>query len=176
MKVIPNCISVIRIIFSLVLIFVKPLSVAFYAIYIICGLSDIVDGFIARKTGTTSILGAKLDSIADIIMIGILLFLLYPIINPKIEIIIWVILIAIIRLIAMIVALKKYKTFASIHTYGNKITGMILFLFPILIPYIHTTVLIYIICVMASISAIEELIIQLTSSELQLDKQSIFKK
>lgn len=159
MKVIPNCISAIRIIFSLVLIFVKPLSVAFYTIYFICGCSDIIDGFIARKTGTTSELGAKLDSIADIIMIGILLFLLYPIINPKIEIIIWVILIAFIRLIAMIVALKKYKTFASIHTYGNKITGMILFLFPILIPYIHTTILISIICVMASISAIEELII-----------------
>lgn len=176
MKGIPNCISVIRIIFSLILICVKPLSVAFYTIYLICGCSDIIDGFIARKTGTTSILGAKLDSIADIIMIGILLFLLYPIINPKIEIIIWVILIAIIRLIAMMMAIKKYKTFASIHTYGNKITGMALFLFPIFIPYIHTTVLIYIICVMASISAIEELIIQLTSSELQLDKQSIFKK
>jgi len=176
MKEIPNCISFSRIIFSLALIFVKPLSMAFYTIYIICGFSDIIDGFIARKTGTTSRLGAKLDSIADMIMIGILLFLLYPIINPKIEIIIWVILIGIIRLVAMIVALKKYKTFASIHTYGNKITGMILFLFPILIPYIHTTVLIYIICVVASVSAIEELIIQLTSGQLQLNKQSIFNK
>lgn len=176
MKGIPNCISVIRIIFSLVLICVKPLSAAFYTIYIICGFSDIIDGFIARKTGTTSGLGAKLDSIADIIMIGILLLLLYPIINPKIEITFWVILIAIIRLISMIVALIKYKTFASIHTYGNKVTGMILFVFPILIPCIHTTVLIYIICTVASISAIEELIIQLTSCELQLNKQSIFKK
>ena len=107
MKSIPNYISFSRIIFSLTLIFVKPLSVAFYTIYIICGLSDILDGFIARKTGTTSRLGAKLDSLADIIMIGILLFLLYPIINPKIEIIIWVILIGIIRLVAMIVALKS---------------------------------------------------------------------
>jgi len=55
MKTIPNCISFSRIIFSLILVFIKPLSVAFYAIYIICGLSDIMDGFIARKTGTTSI-------------------------------------------------------------------------------------------------------------------------
>jgi CDP-diacylglycerol--glycerol-3-phosphate 3-phosphatidyltransferase len=176
MKVIPNCISFSRIIFSLALILVKPLGTTFYTIYIICGFSDIIDGFIARKTGTTSRFGAKLDSIADMIMIGVLLFLLYPIINPKIEIIIWVILIGIIRLIAMIMALKKYKIFASIHTCGNKITGIIVFLFPILIPYIHTTVLMYIICVVASISAIEELIIQLTSDELQLNKQSIFKK
>ncbi|EKQ57566.1 MULTISPECIES: CDP-alcohol phosphatidyltransferase family protein [unclassified Clostridium] len=176
MKSIPNCISASRIIFSFALILVKPLSVDFYIIYIICGFSDIMDGLIARKTGTTSKVGAKLDSIADMIMIGILLFLLYPIINPKIEIIIWVILIGIIRLIGISVALKKYKTFASIHTYGNKITGMILFIFPILFPYIHTSILIYIICVVASASAIEELIIQLTSCELKLNRQSIFKK
>lgn len=176
MKAIPNCISVSRIIFSLTLIFVKPLSIAFYVIYIICGFSDIIDGFIARKTRTTSILGAKLDSVADMIMVGVLLLLLYPIINPAIEIIIWIILIAIIRLSSMVVALKKHKTFASIHTYGNKITGIILFLFPILISYIHTTILMYIICVVAGISAIEELIIQLTSCELQLNRLSIFKK
>lgn len=176
MKAIPNCISFSRITFSLILIFVAPLSIAFYAIYIICGFSDIMDGFIARKTATTSILGAKLDSMADMIMICVLLVVLYPIVNPAIEIIIWTVFIAIIRLASMVVALKKYKTFASIHTYGNKITGIVLFIFPILLPYIHTTVFMYIVCAVASISAIEELIIQLTSTQLQLNKQSIFGK
>jgi CDP-diacylglycerol--glycerol-3-phosphate 3-phosphatidyltransferase len=176
MKVIPNCISISRIIFSLILIYIKPLSLDFYAIYIICGFSDIIDGFIARITDTTSSLGAKLDSMADIMMIGVLLFLLYPIVNPKIEIVIWIILIAMIRLLSMVVVMKKYKTFASIHTYGNKITGIVLFVFPILLPHINTTVLIYIICVIASISAIEELIIQLTSRQLELNKKSLFIK
>lgn len=85
------------------------------------------------------------------------LLMLYSIVNPTTEIIIWIISIGIIRLISMIVALKKYKTFASIHTYGNKITGIVLFIFKILLPYINTIVLMYIICVVASISAIEEL-------------------
>ncbi|PRR83808.1 CDP-alcohol phosphatidyltransferase family protein [Clostridium vincentii] len=174
MKVIPNCISFSRIIFSAILIFVKPLSVSFYAIYIICGFSDIVDGFIARKTGTTSRLGEKLDSMADMIMIGVLLAVLYPIVNPATKIIIWIISIGIIRLAAMSVALKKYKTFAMLHTYGNKITGIVIFIFPILLLYIDTTMLLYIICVLASISAIEELIIQLTSSKLQANRKSIF--
>jgi CDP-diacylglycerol---glycerol-3-phosphate 3-phosphatidyltransferase len=176
MKAIPNCISVSRIIFSLVLIFLKPLSVVFYIIYIICGFTDIVDGFIARKTGTTSNLGARIDSMGDMVMVGVLFFVLYPIINPSTQIVIWTISIGIIRLASMAVALKKYKTFAGLHTYGNKITGIVLFIFPILLPYIHTTVLMYIICVLASISAIEELIIQLTSNQLQLNKQSILEK
>lgn len=172
----PNCISFSRIIFSLILIFVKPFSAVFYAIYIICGFSDIMDGFIARKAGTTSRLGAKLDSIADMTMVGVLLVVLYPIINPAVGIVIWIISIGIIRLASVVVALKKYKTFASIHTYGNKITGIVIFVFPMLLPYINTTVLMYIICAVASISAIEELIIQLTSSHLELNKQSIFIK
>lgn len=176
MELIPNYISFSRIIFSLILIFVKPLSVAFYAIYIICGFSDIMDGFIARKTGTTSRSGEKLDSMADMIMTGVLLLVLYPIVNPTTEIVIWIISIGIIRLASMFVALKKYKIFAILHTYGNKITGIVLFIFPILLPYIHTTVLMYTICVVASISAIEELIIQLTSNELQVNRQSIFAK
>jgi len=176
MKAIPNCISVSRIIFSLILIFVKPLSTVFYAIYIICGLTDIVDGFIARKTGTTSSLGARLDSMGDMVMVGVLLLVLYPIINPPTQIIIWTISIGIIRLASMAVALKKYKTFAGLHTYGNKITGIVLFIFPILLLYINTNVLMYIICVVASISAIEELIIKLTSSQLQLNIKSIFEK
>jgi CDP-diacylglycerol--glycerol-3-phosphate 3-phosphatidyltransferase len=112
----------------------------------------------------------------DMVMVGVLLLVLYPVISPPTQIIIWTFSIGIIRLASMAVALKKYKTFAGLHTYGNKITGIVLFVFPILLPYIHTTVLMYIICVLASISAIEELIMQLTSTLLQLNKQSIFEK
>lgn len=176
MKSVPNFISFSRIIFSLTLIFLKPLSTAFYAVYIICGLSDIIDGYIARKTGGVSNFGARLDSMADMVMDFILIFILYPIVSPSVEIIIWIILIAVVRLISMSVAFKKYKTFASIHTYGNKITGLVLFIFPMLIPYASTNMLIYIICIMASISAIEELVIQLISNELKVNRKSIFIK
>ena len=176
MKAIPNFISFSRIVFSVILIFIKPLSIGFYVIYIICGFSDIVDGFIARSIDATSRLGEKLDSMADMIMVGVLLFVFYPIVNPTIQIFIWVVLIAIIRLSAMIVAMKKYKTFAMIHTWGNKITGMVLYIFPMLMPYIMANALMYICCIVASISAIEELIIQLTSKELQVNIKSIFSR
>lgn len=176
MEILPNCISFSRIVLSLILIFIKPLSTAFYVIYIVCGFSDMIDGFIARRTETTSILGEKLDSLADMIMIVVLLVVLFPIINPSKKIIIWTIVIGIIRLTAMGVAFIKYKTFASLHTYGNKITGLILFLFPIFISFIHSNVLSNIICVVASISATEELVIQLTSRKLQVNIQSLFCK
>ncbi|MFZ5353133.1 MAG: CDP-alcohol phosphatidyltransferase family protein [Bacillota bacterium] len=176
MKAIPNCISIVRIMLSLVLIFLKPLSAAFYSVYIICGLSDMIDGFIARKTGTSSRLGARLDSIADLIMTGVLLFILYPVVKLTSEAVIWIILIALVRLASMIVALKRFKTFAVLHTYGNKLTGILIFIFPILLPFKKLDLLMYIICFVASVSAIEELIIQLTSRQLNLDRQSILFK
>lgn len=176
MKRIANFISFSRIILSLALLFVKPLSIVFYAIYMMCGFSDVMDGFIARVTGTTSKLGAKLDSAADFVMTGVLLVVLYPIVRPTIEIVLWIFLIGIIRFAAIGVAWKKYKTFAMIHTYGNKITGIALFIFPFILPYFSAAKLMYGICVIATIAAIEEFVIQLTSSQLQLNRESIFIK
>lgn len=67
MKSIANYISISRILLVLALIFIEPLSTTFYIIYFISGISDILDGFIARKYNVTSTLGEKLDSIADLI-------------------------------------------------------------------------------------------------------------
>lgn len=174
MKTVPNILSLSRIMLCIILVFVKPLSGTFYIIYLYCGLSDILDGFIARKTGAASRFGEKLDSIADLIMAVVLLVLLYPVINPGKEIAIWITLIGIVRLMSVIVALKKFKTFAILHTYGNKITGLALFLFPVLLLLIPMTMLMYLICIIASASAIEEFIIQLTSHQLQANRKSIF--
>lgn len=176
MKAVPNYISFCRMLFSLTLFAFEPLSIAFYAIYIVCGLSDIMDGFIARKIGVTSRLGAKLDTIADLIMTGVLFIVLYPIVSPTADIVLWIISIGMIRLASIVVVLMKYKAFAILHTYGNKISGIILFILPLLLLHVPVTALLYIICVVASLSAIEELIIHLTSCELEVDKRSLFVK
>ncbi len=109
-------------------------------------------------------------------MVGILLVLLYPVINPKVEIIVWIILIAIIRFTSMIIGFTKYKTFTSLHTYGNKVTGVVLFSIPIFLLFINVETLMTIACIIASLSAIEELIIQITSNELRLNIRGILDK
>ena len=176
-KSIANYISIARIFLSITLVLVKPFSVAFFIIYLICGISDIFDGYIARKTHTFSKLGEKLDSVADLIMVIVLMFILYPIINLTVEIIVWIVIIGIIRVISMIVVFVKYKTFEILHTYSNKITGLILFIFPLLLVFVQSDVLLmYTLCTVASISAIEEFLIHLSSKELEINRKSIFEK
>lgn len=176
MKSIPNYLSCIRLILSVWLILVKPLSWTFFIVYLICGLTDVIDGYIARKYGVESRFGEKLDSAADLIMTAVLIIVLYPILSPGKKIIIWIILIAIIRFASILITFIKYKCFAIPHTYGNKITGFALFVIPICVLFIDTTVLLSIVCAFASISAVEELVIQITSKELDANRKSIFLK
>ena len=176
MKSIANYISISRIFLALSLALTKPLSIAFFGIYLVCGISDVFDGYIARKTNTASKLGEKLDSVADLIMVMVLMIVLYPIINLTVKIIVWIVLIGIIRAVSMMVVFVKYKTFGILHTYGNKITGVVLFAFPLSLAFVQPNVLMYLVCVVASISAIEELFIQLSSNELRPNTKSIFAK
>ncbi|WP_339796929.1 CDP-alcohol phosphatidyltransferase family protein [Paenibacillus sp. FSL R5-0744] len=176
MKRIPNGITFGRIILAMLLLFLDPLSLTFLVIYILCGVTDLIDGPIARMTNTTSSLGAKLDSAADTILIAVSLFTLYPLLGLTLEIMIWIFMIAVIRLTSIGVALRRFKTYASIHTYGNKLTGLLLFITPLWLLHIDHTIWNVFVCIIATISAVEEFIIQFTSKQLQLDRKGLFIK
>ena len=169
MKTSANCISFVRIILTFTLLLVPPLSIWYISIYLVCGITDILDGYVARKTNTVSSLGAKIDSFADLIMAVVVIFSLYPLIIAIIqtEVLIWVVLIAIIRLSSILIVLKKYKTFEILHTYGNKVTGFLLLLFPLTMFFAQTDIYVYLVCAIASLSALEELVSHISSSELQ---------
>lgn len=61
-----NILSISRIMLLPALFFTYGNALLFTLIYLACGLSDVLDGYIARKTKSESTLGAKLDSIADL--------------------------------------------------------------------------------------------------------------
>ena len=54
-------------------------SPMFFAIYALTGLTDVLDGWIARKMGSASQFGAKLDSVADLIFYAVMLIMIFPI-------------------------------------------------------------------------------------------------
>lgn len=169
-----NAVTLARIPLAVSLLWIPPLGTAFVAIYLLCGISDMVDGFIARKTRTTSALGAKLDSAADFILVAVLVRILYPVLRPPLPILIWIVLIAVIRFAAVGVVWVKHHSLSMLHTYWNKITGFLLFLFPLALAALPATVPISIVCIAASLSAIEELLIDITADELDPNRKSIF--
>ena len=91
-----NTITFFRIAASIVLLSCSVFSPAFYAFYIAAGLSDMLDGFVARKTDTVSKLGARLDTMADFVFVVVCLIKLLPVLRIPAWLYIWIGIIALI--------------------------------------------------------------------------------
>ena len=70
-KYIANIITGSRIIFSLPLLIIPLSSAWFYVLYLFCGLTDMIDGTIAKNTNAVSSFGSNLDTVADFIFMAV---------------------------------------------------------------------------------------------------------
>lgn len=176
MKNVANILSGSRIGISFLLLFFQVMSVPFLILYVCCGFTDILDGAIARKTHTESKLGATLDSIADFVMVVIVLVKLIPVIFWQIPVwcFVMIALIASIRILSYLIGKEKFHCFASLHTILNKSTGIVLFLFPFYMVLIDIKIASAIACVIALCSAIEELFCEIKMKEYNPNVRSIF--
>ena len=137
--------------------FVQSSPAVFWTLYLLCGLSDVLDGAVARSTGTVSRLGERLDTIADIIFVAVWMLLFIPAIDVGRWLWIWTGVIALIKVVNVISGLAMKKGFVAKHTPANKATGLLLFLLPMVIllevikvPYI------VLVCLLATFAAIQE--------------------
>ena len=156
MKNLANCISASRIIMSIVLMATNTFSSEFYIIYIYCGISDMLDGYIARKSNNTSKIGSVLDSVADIVFVIVAMIKILTVIKLSNVIIIWAIIIALIKISNVVCSYIYYKKFVFPHTIANKITGLVLFITPLIIVKFDSIMFEIIVCMIATFSAIQE--------------------
>lgn len=173
MKYIANVITSTRIAVSLLIMFIEPFSGTFFKLYAFCGFSDMIDGYIARKAGTGSDLGAILDSIADLVFILAVLICIIPVLVIPMWLVLLAAAIALIRIGAYIIGYRKYKTFSSLHTYLNKLTGLLLFASPVLYIVQGIEMTGIILGAAGLVSAVEELVIMIRSKDLNRDIKSI---
>jgi cardiolipin synthase (CMP-forming) len=167
----PNVITCLRIILSACLLLMNPDNISFLLIYGTCGLTDVVDGYLARRWKVSSKIGALLDSMADFIFIAVLLVIFIPRFDWNGWMLWWIVIIALIRGLSILIGLVKFHTIAFVHTHGNKVTGLMLFFFPFLFGVSGLTVTVIMICAAASISGVEELVITVYSNTLNRDRK-----
>ena len=146
----------IRIVCSIALLFFPALSPAFYALYIIAGVSDIIDGTVARKTGTVSEFGSKLDTAADFVLVLVCLIKLIPAIHVPGWLIIWIIVIAVIKAVNLISGYVMRKEIVVLHTIMNKVTGILLFILPLTLTFFDLQYSGALVSAVATFSALQE--------------------
>lgn len=176
-RALPNIISCFRLIGTVALLFTDPLSVTFYVIYTLCGLSDVLDGSIARATDNTTELGAKLDSIADMLYYAVMLVKILPHLVRRLPGWIWYVVAFVIalRILSYVIAAVKYRRFASLHTYMNKLTGALIFT----VPYFFYGnakfgfAISLSVCIVAGLASSEELMIHLNTKNYDPDRKHL---
>ena len=156
---IANYITLSRIIGALCLI---PLDVTtqvaspFWVVYAFCGITDMTDGYMARKLKAETKAGALLDSVADIVFViccscKLVLILEFPS---------WlwgiILIIAGIKLANQISSWIVHNKLLFLHTTSNKLTGLMMFIsiplyvcFGMFLPLIITSA-------MAACAAVQE--------------------
>lgn len=151
-----SIITFIRILCGIAILFCPVFSVVFYALYITAGLSDIADGWVARKTKTSSAFGAKLDTVADFVFVVICLVKLLPVMEIPVWLYVWMGIIALIKVTNIVSGYVVQKQFVAIHSMMNKVTGALLFVFPLTISFIDLRFSATVVCIVATFAAVQE--------------------
>ena len=166
-KHIANIITGSRIVLNLPLLLIPLTSAWFYVLYLLCGLSDMIDGTVARRTKCESKFGAKLDTVSDFVFMTVALIKFVPHFHIPVGLRIWIGVIAMIKRGNAGWGFIRTKKLISPHTVLNKITGLFLFLLPLTISFIDLTYTLPIVCTVATVAANHE--VYFTYSEKKHD-------
>ena len=154
MKRIPNIITSLRILGAACLLLCDPAGAAFWVIYGLCGISDMLDGYLSRNLRAESKAGAVLDSVSDICLVACCAIRLIPVLQIPRWLWIWAAVIVAIKIVNQASALIVCKRFCFPHTKSNKLTGLLLF---IAVPTVLWSVVpIEFVAGVASFAAIQE--------------------
>ena len=128
----------------------------FWVLYAIAGMTDMLDGFLARRWGVESQFGAKLDSLADFVFVIAVGYKLFPWL--KLPAALWM-MIGLIALVKVSNALSSYVVkhkIAFLHTKANKLTGFLLFIGMMAIGQSYFIPVAWVIACFALFAAIQE--------------------
>ena len=153
---IANLITGLRFLCSIALLPCPTFSPPFYALYLVAGSTDMIDGTIARRTNTVSAFGARLDTAADFVLVAVRLIKLVPMLDIPAYLSVWTVLIAFIKIINIVSDYVVQKRFVTLHTVANKITGALLFVLPLTLRVIEIRWSGTVACMAATFAAVQE--------------------
>ena len=155
-----NVLTGIRILCGLLMLCFPAFSGWFYCFYLIGGFTDAIDGAVARKTGTASAFGSKFDTIADFVFTLAVVIKIVSALYIPVWLIIWIAIIALIKIGCHIAGYIKYHEFKTVHSALNKVCGGIVFITPLFIggdyAWQAKLIVVIVICILALVAAIVE--------------------
>jgi len=171
----PNLLSLSRMLLSPVIFMVAGKRIMLFLLLLIIGITDMLDGYFARKFKKETMIGAWLDSIADFVFF--ISFIIYSIWFESeiiVEFTFFILVIISIKLLSAITGLIRYKQPGLLHTIGNKITGVIIYSGLCVFVLFRSTIIVEIGLYISILSAMEELIILLIGNKYKPNIKGIW--
>lgn len=172
-KRVPNTITIIRIALSMTLLFIEPFSMKFFMVYTISILSDLLDGFFARKFNAISQIGSKLDSLADFFLFLIILLIIFPYILVSLYFWYGFIFILFLRTVAILICMIRFRKLAILHTVSNKMVGFLCIVIPFVVRDDFFEVYAFFLIFVGILSAVEEILIHVRAKRFYSDCKSL---
>ena len=157
-KHLPNLLTGCRIALSLALLLPMPLSAAYLFLYTLAGLTDMLDGYLARRLKAETPLGSRLDTVADMVMLSAALYTLWPYLPLSGAALVWLAGVAAVKLLSLAVYAIKCKRLLAHHSVLNKAMGALLYLYPFALTQPWKAQAVYTLLTLATIAALEELL------------------
>lgn len=155
-RTIPNVVTGTRILLGFLLLAFPVFSLYFYLCYLLGGLTDMIDGPLARKMKVQSDFGAKLDTIADTVFAAAAASRVLPKIELSRMIWTWIGIIALIKIINILSGLIMNHIYPAVHSLANKGVGFLLFIFPLTCQWIAPAKAATFLCAFATFAAVQE--------------------
>lgn len=164
-KHLANIVTLSRVAGAVALFCMKTISTPFLIIYVLCGFTDLIDGPIARKTNSSSELGATLDTIGDVLTYLALTKILVMRKLVPWWILVWILSAGVLFGACAFVSKHRFNKLYLPHTWLGKIFGGSVFVLPIAMQFMPGAVWMSVICTIATIHAFELFYVQLKSKE-----------
>ena len=151
-----NLLTLCRLLGGLGLLALPAFSSGFWALYLFCGLTDMADGPVARRIGSASVFGARLDTAADAVFLAAALGKLLPALTVPGWLWAWMAGIATIKSGNHLWGFRHGKGLVTAHTAWNRLTGLVLFLLPLTLPWVELRYSAVPVCLLATLAALQE--------------------
>ncbi|PIN80304.1 hypothetical protein COV11_04290 [Candidatus Woesearchaeota archaeon CG10_big_fil_rev_8_21_14_0_10_30_7] len=174
---IPNVLSYSRIVLVILnYLFLFQNKTMFSIIFVLIGLTDVFDGFFARLLNQQTNYGAKLDTVADIVLTSSIIVwfvMLFPEFF-KTQLVLSLTLISVFVLVIMF-HFVRHKSLGSLHLWSSKFFAVMLFLFFLhAIIYDVSTIFFYVLFTVGIVRCIEEFGILILNKNPPMNTKTIF--
>lgn len=169
---VPNVLSIGRLVGSVALLFTGGLDAPFLILFTLLCLTDLLDGLIARRYGICTPHGEVLDSIADFALVVCMLTVLISSLEWEWWMIALIGFVIALRSLSVAIGTCRFGEPALIHTYSNKVSGLVIRLSPFMLLMFDTCPVVVVTCAVSALASFEELLINIRSDELDRNRRS----